>query len=61
MPFHFMLNTRQLFYTAITRTREHCIVIATKKTIASAINKDEVSNKRTYLAEYLRELSNNAS
>jgi exodeoxyribonuclease V alpha subunit len=56
-PFHFTLNTRQLFYTAITRTREHCVVIATKKTIARAIQKDEVSNKRTYLAEYLTNLS----
>lgn len=57
LPFHFMLNTRQLFYTAITRTREHCIVIATKKSIVSAIQKDDVSNKRTYLADYLNELN----
>jgi ATP-dependent exoDNAse (exonuclease V) alpha subunit len=57
LPFHFTLNTRQLFYTAITRTRTHCVVIATKKTIVKAIQKDEVSNKRTYLAEYLRQLN----
>lgn len=53
LPFHYMLNTRQLLYTAITRTRKHCVVVATKKTIVSAINKDEVSKKRTYLSEYL--------
>lgn len=53
-PFHYTLNTRQLLYTAITRTREYCIVIATKKTITKAIQKDDVSNKRTYLAEYLK-------
>lgn len=52
-PYHYLLNTRQMLYTAITRTREHCIVVATKKTIALAIKKDEVSNKRTYLANYL--------
>lgn len=57
LPFHFTLNTRQLFYTAITRTRKHCVVIATKKTIVKAIQKDEVSNKRTYLADYLREMN----
>ena len=56
LPFHYTLNSRQLFYTAITRTREHCVVIATKKTIVKAIQKDEVSNKRTYLADYLKEL-----
>lgn len=56
LPFHFTLNTRQLFYTAITRTREHCVVVATKKTIKSAIQKDDVNDKRTYLADYLRGL-----
>lgn len=56
LPFHFTLNSRQLFYTAITRTRKHCVVIATKKTIVKAIQKDDVSNKRTYLAEYLQKL-----
>jgi exodeoxyribonuclease V alpha subunit len=56
MPFHYLLNNRQMLYTAITRTREHCVVIATKKTIVSAIKKDDVSNKRTFLAEYLRDL-----
>lgn len=55
-PYHFLLNSRQIIYTAITRTREHCVVIATKKTIIKAIQKDDVSNKRTYLAEYLKEL-----
>jgi len=57
LPYHFLLNNRQLFYTAITRTREHCIIVATKKTISSAIQKDEVSNKRTYLAEYLKTMN----
>lgn len=55
LPFHFMLNTRQLFYTAITRTRKHCVVITTKKTIVACIKKNDVSNKRTYLAEYLKD------
>lgn len=57
-PYHFLLNSRQLIYTAITRTRKHCVVIATKKTIVKAIQKDDVSNKRTYLAEYLQSLYN---
>ncbi len=59
LPFHFTLNNRQLLYTAITRTRKHCVVIGMKKTIAKAIQKDEVSNKRTYLAEYLIKLNQN--
>ncbi|GAB6253612.1 ATP-dependent RecD-like DNA helicase [Bacillus cereus] len=56
LPYHYTLNSRQLFYTAITRTREHCIVVATKKTISSAISKDVVSKKRTYLADYLKQI-----
>ncbi|KEK23914.1 AAA family ATPase [Bacillus gaemokensis] len=56
LPYHYTLNSRQLFYTAITRTREHCVVVATKKTISSAISKDVVSKKRTYLAGYLKEM-----
>lgn len=55
-PYHYLLNSRQLIYTAITRTREHCVVVASKKTLVQAINKDDVSNKRTYLADYLKEL-----
>jgi len=55
-PFHFLLNSRQIIYTAITRTRKHCVVISIKKTIVKAIMKDDVSNKRTYLADYLKGL-----
>lgn len=60
LPYHFTLNTRQLFYTAITRTRTHCVVIAMKKTIVSAIKKDDVSNKRTYLSDYLIDLDDSS-
>ncbi|MEX3625149.1 AAA family ATPase [Viridibacillus arvi] len=56
LPFHFLLNSRQLIYTGITRTREHCVVITMKKTFVKAIQKDDVSNKRTYLADYLKDL-----
>ncbi|MEH7209534.1 AAA family ATPase [Priestia megaterium] len=55
-PFHFLLNSRQIIYTAITRTREHCVYIGTKQTLVKAIKKDDVSNKRTYMSQYLREL-----
>lgn len=60
LPFHFLLNSRQLIYTAITRTREHCVVVTMKKTFVKAIKKDDVSNKRTYLADYLKELNQKA-
>lgn len=56
LPFHFLLNSRQLIYTAITRTRLHCVVITMKKTFVKAIQKDDVSNKRTYLGDYLKKL-----
>ncbi|MFJ8247243.1 AAA family ATPase [Peribacillus asahii] len=56
LPYHFLLNSRQLVYTAITRTRIHCVVIAMKKTFVQSIQKDDVSNKRTYLVDNLQEL-----
>lgn len=56
LPFHFLLNSRQLVYTAITRTRIHCVVITMKNTFVKAIKKDDVSNKRTYLSDYLKVL-----
>jgi exodeoxyribonuclease V alpha subunit len=55
-PYHYLLNNRQIIYTAITRTREHCVVITKKDTLVKAVQKDDVSNKRTYLADYLKEL-----
>ncbi|WP_144624893.1 AAA family ATPase [Bacillus velezensis] len=60
LPFHYLLNSRQLVYTAITRTREYCIVIAMKNTFVKAVQKDDVSFKRTYLADYLKDLSENS-
>lgn len=54
LPFHYMLNTRQLLYTAITRAKKKGILVARKKNIVSTIKKDDVSNKKTYLAELLR-------
>lgn len=52
-PFHYLLNNRQIIYTAITRTQKHCVVICTKSTLRSAIKKDDVAKKRTYLTDLL--------
>lgn len=52
-PYHYLLNNRQIIYTAITRTRVHCVVISTKDTLRLAIKKDEVAKKRTYLSDLL--------
>jgi len=53
-PYHYMLNSRQLIYTAITRAKKHCVVVTTKKNLVRAIRKDATINKRTYLAKYLK-------
>lgn len=52
-PFHFMLNSRQFLYTAVTRAKKFCAIITSMKTMRSAISKNVVADNRTYLPEYL--------
>lgn len=53
-PFAYTLISRQSLYTAITRTKEACIIVIERKTFKYAINKDATKKKRTHLAEMLK-------
>jgi len=50
-----MMLTSQLLYTLITRAKKHCVVVAQTGALAKAIDTDYVSQKRTFLKEFLDE------
>lgn len=54
MPFHFMLNSKELTYTAMTRTSEHLTVITSPKTLHEAIRKTSTKMRKTNLEHFLK-------
>lgn len=55
LPFHFMLNTRELLYTAITRASKFCSLITSPRTLKATIDKELSLTEQTNL-EYLLSL-----
>ena len=49
----YIMNTAELLYTAITRAKKYCILVATNSAVRSAISHKEVNNKQTYLKDML--------
>lgn len=47
---HYIMLSRPILYTGITRAKEICTVIGEKKALWTAIGKNEVSNRNTHLA-----------
>ena len=47
------MNNAELLYTAITRAKKYCILVATNSAVRSAISHKEVNNKQTYLKDML--------
>ena len=54
----YIMNNAELLYTAITRAKKYCILIATNSAIRTAIDKKEVNNKQTYLKDMLINYNN---
>ncbi len=52
---HYMMLSRELVYTAITRSSEHCTLIAENKALRYATKTTSVENKQTFLKELLEE------
>ena len=46
---HFMMLQRNLFYTAITRARQLCVVVGSRKAISIAVRNDKVAHRYTAL------------
>src|SRR5699024_11707067 len=53
LPFHYMLNSRQLLYTAITRASDYCCLITTPKTITSTLKKDASKTEQVNLGYFI--------
>lgn len=51
----YIMNTRELVYTAITRASKECIFLAQGEALKRAINTSQTINKQTYLKEMLIE------
>ena len=49
----YIMNNAELLYTAITRAKKYCILVATNSAVRSAISHKEVNNKQTYLKDML--------
>lgn len=50
---HFIMLSRNLFYTAFTRPKSKIVVVGNKKALGIAINNQKVNARNTYLAERL--------
>jgi exodeoxyribonuclease V alpha subunit len=53
-PQHFMLLTRNLFYTGLTRARKLAILVGPKSGMAMAVNQVKEQQRYTYLARRLQ-------
>lgn len=54
LPFHFMLNSRELLYTAITRAKYSAVLVTSPKTLRSAIAKENKKTQQTNLGLFLK-------
>lgn len=52
-PSHFVLLTRNLLYTAVTRAKKLCILIGTKEAVRLAVRRDDGGKRRTALKDFL--------
>ena len=51
----YIMNNAELLYTAITRAKKYCVLVATNSAVRSAISRKEVNNKQTYLKDMLND------
>ena len=49
LPFQYMLNTKGLLYTAITRSSKKCTIVTSPKTLMQTIKKDDKISEQTNL------------
>jgi len=53
-PSHYMLLQRNLIYTAITRAKRLCVLVGSRRALATAVRNSSVDSRYTALAERLR-------
>lgn len=49
----YIMHNAELLYTAITRAKSYCCLVATNSSIRNSINKKEVNSKQTFLKDML--------
>lgn len=54
---HYVMLTRPLLYTAITRGKERVIIVGEKKALHMAVRRTDTKKRQTYLAQRIRELA----
>lgn len=54
----YMLLSRQLVYTGISRASKGCVMVCENKALHHAVRTDHGGNRRTFLAEFLRDGGN---
>lgn len=56
LPFHYVLNTRELLYTAITRASKVCYLVTSMKTLRSTVKKTSGVKAKSNLVYFLKEM-----
>lgn len=56
MPFHYMLNSKELMYTAMTRASKHLTVITSPRTMRGSVAKSSTVLRKTNLEHYLKDV-----
>lgn len=56
LPFHFMLNSRELLYTAVTRASKRVTLVTSPKSFQGALRKTSKKTQQTNLDIYLQDL-----
>ena len=54
---HYLLLQRNLLYTCITRAQKLCVLVGSKKALGIAVSNNKIARRNTFLAERLREYS----
>jgi len=55
LPAHYMMLQRNLLYTGVTRARQLCVIVGSRRAIAMAVKNDRVAARYSGLARRLRE------
>lgn len=53
LPFHFLLNSKELLYTGATRANEYQIIVSTPKALKAAVQKSNATKKNVSLDLFL--------
>lgn len=57
LPFHYLLNSRELVYTGVTRASKYQVIVTSPKTFKAALKKTSKRKEKTNLAMFIRELN----